>query len=96
MNAIISSGRKFVRTMDRVSIPPFMGDAANTCRDCSTREGAEEIAALIRSVWKKAGHHIDVWVDEAVNIHNGTYAYCIRSELLNGLPRRGVFIPFKK
>lgn len=87
MNAITSSGKK-VETMFSYVVPPFQSAPIHDDRDCSTREGADALAAMIRSVWMKAGYEVDVWVDEAVNLHNGTFAFCIRSDLFNGLPRR--------
>jgi hypothetical protein len=92
-----SSGRKAADSIRRRRVPPFFaGPITVPIDDCSTRDGAEVLAKTIRTAWKLVGETVDVWVDEAVNLHNGSFSFTIQSDLVNGLPRNGRVLAFGK
>jgi hypothetical protein len=54
--------------------------------------GAERLMREIRQYWAKDGHVVRVWVvappSRTTNEHHGQMIYSVRSNLLNGLPRK--------
>lgn len=54
--------------------------------DHCTADGARALAERIRSYWKERGHYVEVGVETGVDRY-GNYMPCVRSNLLNGLPR---------
>lgn len=51
-----------------------------TGADYSTRAGAQYLANEIKRAWADAGHHVQTRIEQV----NG--AFCVRSNLINGLP----------
>lgn len=59
-----------------------------TATDFLTQGGAETLMRRIRLFWKERGYSVVLWVElvqyDRVNGHG---AYCVRSDLVNGMPR---------
>jgi hypothetical protein len=54
--------------------------------DSLTFVGAQRIAQQLRDHWAKRGHAISVSIEQ-ITRKNGEVFHCVRSDLLNGLPR---------
>jgi hypothetical protein len=53
-----------------------------------TRDGAEHLAANLRHYWADLGHPGVVVKVVPLNVRSDCLVYAVRSDLLNGLPRR--------
>lgn len=58
--------------------------------DWMTEHGAHVLAARVVAYWKERGHHfVQVWVEKGQKYNKtGAPIYVVRSNLLNGAPRR--------
>ncbi|MFP5513333.1 MAG: hypothetical protein ACLGJC_09655 [Alphaproteobacteria bacterium] len=54
--------------------------------DTMSYEGATELAARIQDHWQ--GYPVGVRVEPIPKVDGGSVGYCVRSNLLNGLPPR--------
>jgi hypothetical protein len=53
---------------------------------CGSTRDAETLAEYLRSYWRDKGHKIAVWTETVSARDNRTPVYCLRSDLVNGLP----------
>lgn len=69
--------------------PPFFsGTGEGPKLDYMTKEGAHVLAAMIRTAWASAGHHVEPVVVQAVRGRDGRPVFGVRMpELVNGLVR---------
>lgn len=69
-----------------MNVPPFkragLPVRGSIINDTLTRRGAEAIAREIRFRWNDAGYNVNVRVEREDSV------YCVRSNLVNGLPPR--------
>ena len=55
--------------------------------DTMTQEGARDLAASVAAFWHRKGHsHVKVWTEQVAT--GRVFVYCVRSNLINGMPPR--------
>jgi hypothetical protein len=63
--------------------------------DHTSEIGSRRLAALLRDYWKARGHDITVTIDPVLfgpKVGNPYYLYCVRSNLVDGLPPKPITI----
>lgn len=60
-------------------------------RDWATEDGAHDLAARVERYWAEKGEIVRTHVSPAGDLRDGKNAliWCVRSDMINGLPRRG-------
>lgn len=73
------------------AVPPFSyAPAKDVNTDWLSKSGAQELCRRIRNAWLKLGHDVLVYPELMPRNERdpGKPQYVVRSELVNGLPRR--------
>jgi len=72
-----------------MKIPTFEHKDKFTGRDCSTKEGARLLARRIEEEWAACGHTVKTRLERMKSTRDhGFPLWCVRSDLINGYPRR--------
>jgi hypothetical protein len=57
-----------------------------------TLEGATDLARKIRVYWRAQGYQVRTWLEPIMHRRHGQM-FCVRSDLVNGLPQRSENLP---
>ena len=68
-------------------VPPLCQEVKAPLADTGCKSGALELARRIEARWAKLGHKVECWVESEVRGKEGRQ-FIVRSDLVNGLPRR--------
>lgn len=61
-----------------------------------TRTGAEALEDAIKRYWALRGYIVETWCETIVDkSHRGPSIFCVRSDMINGLPSKNLFSKIK-